>query len=154
MSDSCSPMGHSPSGFSVHGILQARILERVALSFSRGTFWPRDRTCVSCGSWIAGRFFTTEPPRSRESQIRHFVGTLEKGAPSVHFADLGTRVEAEEGSFFRQGKENWKKAKPRGGAWLLDDIFGESGSRHIYQIHPLGFSVIWVNRFFILPVFS
>ena len=98
-------MGHSPSGFSVHGILQARILERVALSFSGGPFWTRDRTCVSCGSCIAGRFFTAEPPRSRESQIRHFVGTLEKGAPSVHFAELGTRVEAEEGSVFRQGNK-------------------------------------------------
>ena len=40
---------------SVHGILQARILERVAISFSRGSFWPRNRTQVSC---IAGRFFT------------------------------------------------------------------------------------------------
>ena len=45
---------------SLHGILQARILERVAISFSRGSSWPRDRTCVSC---IAGRFFTVWPTR-------------------------------------------------------------------------------------------
>ena len=45
-------------GSSGHGILQARILEWVAISFSRGAFWPRDRTCISCVSCIAGRFFT------------------------------------------------------------------------------------------------
>ena len=39
----------------VHGILQARILEWVAFPFSRGSSQPRDRTQVSC---IAGRFFT------------------------------------------------------------------------------------------------
>ena len=49
----------SPPGSSVHGILQARILVWVAISFSRGSSWPRDRTCISC---IAGGFFTAEPP--------------------------------------------------------------------------------------------
>ena len=48
----------SPSSSSVHGISQARILERVAISYSRGPFQPRDRTCSSS---LAGRFFTTEP---------------------------------------------------------------------------------------------
>ena len=43
-----------PGSFS-HGILQARIQEWVAISFSRGYSWPRDQTRVSC---IAGRFFT------------------------------------------------------------------------------------------------
>ena len=47
-------MDYSPPGSSVHGILQARILEWVATSFSRGSSWPRDRTTVSC---IVGRFF-------------------------------------------------------------------------------------------------
>ena len=40
---------------SVHGILQARILERVAISSSRGSSWPRDWTHISWGSCIAGR---------------------------------------------------------------------------------------------------
>ena len=48
-------MDCSPPGSSVYGILQARILEWVAIPFSRGSYWPRDRTQVSC---IAGRFFT------------------------------------------------------------------------------------------------
>ena len=45
----------SPPGSSVHGISQARILEWVAISFSRGSFWPRDQTQVFC---IADRFST------------------------------------------------------------------------------------------------
>ena len=51
----CDPMDCSPPGSSVHGSLQARILEWVTIPFSRGSSQPRDRTQVSC---IAGRFFT------------------------------------------------------------------------------------------------
>ena len=42
----CDPMGCSRPGFSAHGILQVRILEWVAIPFSRGSFWPREWTCV------------------------------------------------------------------------------------------------------------
>ena len=51
----CEPMDCRPPGSSVHGLLQARILEWVIISFSRGFSWPGDRTQVSC---IPGRFFT------------------------------------------------------------------------------------------------
>ena len=44
----CDPVDCSPPGSSIHGILQARILEWVAISFSRGSSRPRDRTQVSC----------------------------------------------------------------------------------------------------------
>ena len=59
----CDPMGCSPPGSSVHGILQARILDWVAISFSRGSSRPRDWNWVSCDSCIAGWFFTNEPQR-------------------------------------------------------------------------------------------
>ena len=52
----CDPVDYmncSPPGFSVHGILQVRILELVAISFFRGQ--PGNGTCVSCS---VGRFFT------------------------------------------------------------------------------------------------
>ena len=39
-------------GSSVHGISQARTLEWVDISFSRGSSWPRDWTCVSCIDWL------------------------------------------------------------------------------------------------------
>ena len=55
----CSLMDGSLPGSSVHGILQARILQWVPIPFSRGSSLPRDWIQVSC---IAGKFFTTEPP--------------------------------------------------------------------------------------------
>ena len=58
-------MDGSPSGSSVHGIFQARILEWVAISFSKGSSQPRDQTHISCVSCIAHRFFTTEPSGKR-----------------------------------------------------------------------------------------
>ena len=50
----CDPMDCSPPGYSVHGIFQARILEWVAISFSRGSSRPRDQTCMSCVPALAG----------------------------------------------------------------------------------------------------
>ena len=50
----CDSVDCRPPGFSVHGILQARILEWVAIFFSRGSSQPRDQTQVSR---IAGRHF-------------------------------------------------------------------------------------------------
>ena len=49
----CDPIDYSLPGSSVHGILQARILEWVAISFSMGSSWPKDQTYISCiGKWI------------------------------------------------------------------------------------------------------
>ena len=50
-------MDYSLPGSSVHAILQARILEWVAVSYSRGSSWPRDHIHVSCVSCIGSRFF-------------------------------------------------------------------------------------------------
>ena len=56
----CDPMDSSAPGSAIHGIFQARILEWAAISFSRGSSQPRDRTWVSC---IADRrFLPSEPP--------------------------------------------------------------------------------------------
>ena len=58
----CDPMDCNPPGSSVHGILQARILEWVAMASSRGSSWPRDQTHVSCvGRWI-WQALASEPP--------------------------------------------------------------------------------------------
>ena len=58
-------MDCSLPGSSVHGILPARILEQVAISFSMGSSWTRDRTLVS---WIAGRLFTIWATREAQGQ--------------------------------------------------------------------------------------
>ena len=62
----CDPMDCSTPGSSVHVILQARILEWVAILFSRGSSQPRNRTPVSC---IAGRFFTIRVTREAPAAV-------------------------------------------------------------------------------------
>ena len=57
-------MDRSPPGSSVHGILQAKILEWVAIPFSEGSSWSRDQTQTSC---IVGGFFTVWA--SREAHV-------------------------------------------------------------------------------------
>ena len=61
------PMGYSPPGSSVHEILQTRILEWVAILFSRESSEPRGQTWVSC---IAGGFFTIWTTREAQSDLQ------------------------------------------------------------------------------------
>ena len=84
------PWTGAPPGSSVHGVLQARILEPVATSSSRGSSRPRDRTCVSCN---AGRFFTTESPETKTGKIlsRSSFQQAEKDGDRIGTLDLATR---------------------------------------------------------------
>ena len=70
----CDPVDCNLLGFSVHRILQARILEWIAIFFSRGSSWPRDWTHVSC---IGGRRFnlwaTREALQCRRPQFNSWV---------------------------------------------------------------------------------
>ena len=68
----CDPMDCSPPGSSVHGIFQARILEQVAIPFSRGSSQPRDQTQV-CS--IASNSLSSEP---RRNMLRHKLIKLTK----------------------------------------------------------------------------
>ena len=91
---SCDSIDCSLPGSSVHAISQARILESVAMPFSRGSSWPRYQTRVSC---IAGRFFTvwvsekacakalwfTEPEEA--SAWAELLGGREKTGPQAEF---------------------------------------------------------------------
>ena len=76
MSDSCNIIDGSPPGSSAHGVLQARILEWVAVPFSRGSSPPRDQTWVSC---IAGRFFTISATREGPKDSFILVKRYRKG---------------------------------------------------------------------------
>ena len=62
----CGHMDYSLPGSSLYGILQARILEWVAISFSRRSSWPKGSTHISC---FAEGFFTTEPPRKTSHSL-------------------------------------------------------------------------------------
>ena len=77
MSDSCYPTDCSLPGSSVHGILQARILERVAIFFSRVSSQPRNQTRVSCP---AGRFFTNWATR----EALHVPGEYHHSKRYIH----------------------------------------------------------------------
>ena len=88
VSDFLKPMDCSPPVSSVLGILQARILEWVAISFSRGSSWPRDWTLVSC---IAGRFFTVWATRemsgdSDKNNFKHHWSPTE--FPSMMYHEI------------------------------------------------------------------
>ena len=65
-------MDCGPPGSSVHGILQARILEWVAIPFSRGSSQPRDRAQIFC---LAGRFFTVWAAISPQMIYLYLVST-------------------------------------------------------------------------------
>ena len=65
----CNPIDDSLPGSSDHGILQARILEWVAMPSSMGSSQPRDRTCMSClSSALAVGLFTTSATRGAHSK--------------------------------------------------------------------------------------
>ena len=70
----CDPVDCSLLGSSVHGILQARVLEWVAMPSYKGSYWPKDHTGVSCS---ADGFFTAEPPGKLKSQRPKFLGFTE-----------------------------------------------------------------------------
>ena len=75
----CDPMGSSLPGSLVHGILQARILKWVAISFSKGSSQPRDQTQVSC---IVDRRFTvwaTGEVQATEGTLYKFDTKFVKG---------------------------------------------------------------------------
>ena len=79
----CNPMDYSPPSSSVRGILQARILEWVALPSSRGSSRPRDKTRVSCNYCFKGRFLTIEP-KGKLSQLPPSVKSEFQVCP-IHF---------------------------------------------------------------------
>ena len=67
----CDPTDCSLAGSSVHGILQARILEWVAMPSSRGSSQPRDWTCISCLlHWQAGSL-PLAPPGKPNAEVAH-----------------------------------------------------------------------------------
>ena len=76
-------MDCSLPGSSVHGILQARILEWEAILFSRGSSWLRDQTQVSC---TAGRFFTVWATREAQHCV---VSPAQDAGNTTEESDMG-----------------------------------------------------------------
>ena len=93
----CNPMDCSPPGSSVHGILQARMLEWVAMPFSRGSSWHRGRIWVSC---VAGRLFTIWAPSCIHSLLQY---NQFPGLRTTHIFYCTVSV----GQEFRRGLAGW-----------------------------------------------
>ena len=69
---SLRPVGCSPPGFPVHGIFQARLLEWVAILFSRGSFWPRDWTLYCRSPVLQTDSLASEPPEKPKHRPSFF----------------------------------------------------------------------------------
>ena len=81
----CNLMHCSPPGSTVLGILQARILELVSMLSSRGTSRTRDQTCISCGSCIAGSFFSAEALGKPSLNNSKGINQSSLGLTEAHF---------------------------------------------------------------------
>ena len=122
------PPDCSPPGSSVHGILQAKILEWVSISFSRGSSRPRHQTSVSC---IAGRFFTIWATR----EGRCLISLWETGNSAPVMATTKKRPTLK--TLWRScpcstNRQSWKKKKSKkaskvSGSGDLNDNTGPNG---------------------------
>ena len=90
-------MNCSLPGSSIHGILQARILEWIAISFSRGSSQPRDWTWVSC---ISGKLFTTW---AREPS-QNYLPKLPPKATSQNYLSKPLRSDGSNRQFYQTFK--------------------------------------------------
>ena len=105
-------MGSSQPGFSVHGNFQTRILEWVAISYSRGSSLPRDWTQVSCIAALQVDSLPAEPRGNRKAQISiPFSGEISRGGRE-HFCPLSTsnscfHTERAVTSFIEIGRSDW-----------------------------------------------
>ena len=82
----CSPLDRSLPDSPVHGILQARTLEWIATSYSRGSSQPRDCTSVSTSPALAGRLFITGSPLGSpipSIYIHRYITTLESISENI-----------------------------------------------------------------------
>ena len=107
----CDPMNYSPPVSSVHGVFQARILEWVTISSSKGSSRSRDQTSVSCVSCIAGRSLTIEPSGKpyvtiRSDQIRSVAQSCPTLCDPMNRSTPASLSIGEEIPFV-QDKEQW-----------------------------------------------
>ena len=116
------PHGLQHLALSVHEILQARILEWVAMPSSRGSFRPRDQTRVSYISCIADRFLTAEPPGKPILWIREFHEFIQISYYNIYIFKLWQCSDTEQGIGTRIRPYN--------------------------TFHPIKISVVWKRRSF------
>ena len=157
----CSARGGGGS-YTVHGILQAKILEWVAFPFSKGSSQPRNQTRVSC---IAGGFFTSwvirEAPKVVKYVVNHYIFNIctslyihrdfcnqaahTKGAILINLSDLGsshgmeaTKETACMWHTFLVKQVIWDEHEDS--KWLLSEVSTHTGERILREL-PLPINV-------------
>ena len=108
----CSTMDCSPPGSPVHGVLQARILEWNAMLSSKGSSQPRHWTRISCGSYIAGRFFTSEPPGKLSSTTHDLLPNPAKTPQAYSFPLLHTQCPCDSVILLQTGNAKTTRCSP------------------------------------------
>ena len=153
----CNHMGCSLSGSSIHGIFQTRILEWVAISFSRGSSHPSDQTQVSC---IAGRCFTIWATREVQRNLSAEELVLEKTLQSPldckeiqpvnpkgnqPWIFIG-RTDAETSILWPPDGKNWLIGKdPDAGNDIRSQIEGDDRGWHGWMALPTWWTWVWVS---------
>ena len=139
-------MDYSPSSSSFYGILQARILEWVVISFSRGSSWPKDWTQVSC---IAGSFSTIWPTREAPATyiLRPWINGTAKWPALLH------QYSSKKISFLSQNP-----FCGLGGClsvFLLICLMTEvEKSFHLHMLSDYLFLSLKITFFYLLPIFD
>ena len=121
----CKAMDYSLPDSSVHGISQARTLEWVAIPFSRGSSWPRNRAQISC---MAGRFFNVwsikeAQPMGRSIEcylplstyLNHCFGKNFKSSTIIMFGNDCKRQLVGHWKCFVWGHRTWRVVEVIGG---------------------------------------
>ena len=110
-SSSLHPIDCSPPGSSVLGILQVEILEWVAISFSKGSLWPSDRTHVSCISMNFDHCATCIMGNARQDEAQAGIKIPRRHISNLRYADDTTLMaEREEEHFLDESERGESKS--------------------------------------------
>ena len=136
----CDPTDCSLPSSSVHGILQARILEWAAMPFFRGSFPSRDQTQVSCVFCTAGKFFTAEP------QMKSLVLAAQSCSTLCNPMDCSSPSSSVDGILQVRTLEWIAIPFSRGSSWLKDQTGISCIAGRFFTIWATGKSIFEVIR--------
>ena len=132
-----------PHGYTVHGILQARILEWVAIPFSRGSSQPKNRTQVSC---IVGGFFIRRAtnPSSNTGDVGHMS--------SISGSEIPWKRKWQPTPVFLLGKTPWTEKPGCYSPWRPKEVDTTENAHTCKLAYP---KLMWLeNPVFIMPTTS
>ena len=132
----CNPTDCSPPDSSIHKILQAGTPVWVAISYSRGSSWFRDWTCISC---IAGRFFTTEPPG------RSIPKTITNPSSIPWSQNTNSTNYKKKKKLKKNCQDKWKRYLPNSLRKKLQEL--KNNDDENITIEPIEHSKMWNNQY-------